>query len=1113
MISRTGWLLSALLCFGPAPLQAQTPESRQGLVADFENPPQSARPQVWWHWMSGNVTWEGAKADLDWMHSIGIGGVGAFSGGSIEDVYVPKPLPFMSPGWTDVFHRSLDLARQDGMDFMIAGSPGWSETGAPWVTPADAMKKYTWSETVIEGDVLSRIRLPQPPSATGPLQAIARSLHLQAYRGTPEASGDGPVIAFPDPAPAAFPSATFISGSHVLPAIAALPVDLSGTVSFSLNGLGGSTIEIQLAAPATVGALRIAANPLPGLTLTCLDCGSQEKTLFSYLPGDHEILSPQQTITFIPVTGSRFRLTFDVPVPQPALPGKPPSELASSPASEIRLHLVQLLSPGHIDRFEAKAGFQVSPYPYPELTDNQRAATGAISAESVVDLSKRVRPDDGTLNWTPPPGRWRVIRFGWSLTGAINEPAEPSATGLEVDKLNAEDVRRYADTLFQTYRYQAHVQLGGKGVNELFTDSWEVGPQNWTVGILQAFRHLRGYDPTPWLPVLAGWVVNDPRSSNAFLNDYRQTLQDMVVRNHYDVLEEEAHRHGMLYYTEDQGDTPRSIADGMTVKAQSDVPTGELWFRPFDAEPGQPALVTDLRESASAAHVYGKQFVAAESFTKAAGTDPWSSSPAAIKLKADEEFGLGVNRILIHESHLQPFLNRAPGLELDYYGISFTRNQTWAADAKPLVQYLSRSSFLLQQGYAVADVAYLYGEERNLTEIFHHTFNEDVPPGYNYDYLNAQGLLDHIHFREGSLVSDDGNRYRLLYLSRYATRLHLDTLQKLVSLVQQGAVLVGVRPQGMLGLGSSAAQFRALCDELWGSDKRSEARYYGAGRVYPTTDLGSVLSAEGFLPDIAIPPTYNVLFQHRHTPEAEIYFLHSRTSTPQEGWLIFRTTGLVPELWSATTGHVRPLSYRMGQTGTAVHLPLRGHEAAFVVFRGKTATPVYTVAAESAVSVESITAPWTVAFQAGRGAPASIQMNSLTDWAASPDAGIRYFSGTATYRTRFSLPPAASQHHVRLDLGSVSVIAELRVNDHPVGTLWYPPYVADITRFVQPGTNTLEIRVTNLWTNRLIGDKQPGGRQFAYAPQSTYTSTSPLLPSGLLGPVRIVELAQGDPHH
>jgi hypothetical protein len=286
-------------------------------------------------------------------------------------------------------------------------------------------------------------------------------------------------------------------------------------------------------------------------------------------------------------------------------------------------------------------GFPASVNPFPQAGFQPSLGLGdvstpkidvsdAIKPQTVIDLTSRLQPD-GRLQWTPPPGRWTALRLGWTMTGATNGPAEPEATGLEVDKLDPDAVRRYIDAYLGLYEQATGGKLGAIGVQSLLTDSWEAGVQNWTPRIFEEFRRRRGYDPVPFAPALAGRIVGSADLSDRFLWDFRQTLKDLVADSHQGILAQALKARGMTYYTEAQGDTPRAIADGMTLKAPADIPTAEYWYRPFAAGLGQLSLIADLEEAASAAHVYGKTVVAAEALTVAAPLDPWSFSPAMLK--------------------------------------------------------------------------------------------------------------------------------------------------------------------------------------------------------------------------------------------------------------------------------------------------------------------------------------------------------------------------------------------------------------------------------------------------------------------------------------------------
>lgn len=1075
-----------------APLPAAPAESADPLLDGFRIPPQAARPQVWWHLMNGNVAQEGMDLDLDWLARMGIGGVHAFSGALLEPTVVPRPLPFMSEGWRDAFRHAVSRARTLGMEVTIAGSPGWSQTGGPWVAPADAMKKFVWSETPVRGGGRRSLTLAPLPDGTGPFQNTppAKAGKLKVV---PTLSGNGPVLAFPA---ASLPTPVIRSNGTVIEGLADAPLDLGRATPIALDAAGRAVIDVTFARPVPLQALSLAlGSPVPFEIAASAD-GVAFVPVGRYEVPEGEAPNPQQTVTFTPVTVRAMRVTLLAPPPRAGLPGIPMPP-AKPPKSAV-LRLLRFSAAPRVARFETKAGFE----PTVAADAHDAPTTTGVDPARVIDLTSRVSAD-GRLDWNAPRGDWVVVRLGWSLTGRTNAPAEPEATGLEVDKLDRAAVTRYIDTYLDKYRRDAGVPMGREGISGLLTDSWEVGTQNWTSAILADFRRLRGYDPLPWLPVLAGYVVQDSPASDAFLADFRQTLKDLVVANHYAVLAGVAHANGMTYSTEVQGDLPRAIVDGLTAKGQSDIPTAEYWFRPFTAGPGQPPLLADLREAASAAHLYGRPMAAAESLTMAAFSDPWSTAPNVLKPVVDRIFANGINRILIHDSHHQPFVDRKPGLQLAIFGQWFNRNETWAEQARGWTDYLARTSFLLQQGRYIADVAYLYGEEQALTALFNTGFNTAVPAGHGYDYMDAATLLSNVTVADGAAATASGMRYPVLYLGAGTRRLSLRYLSKLAELVEAGATLVGEPPEGKLGLAESDAAFRDVVARLWPTGAADHA--LGKGRVLRTTDLAAALSGLGIVRDVALPEGSDVLSLHRRTPAADLYYLANQSVRPMRGTVRFRTTGAVPQWWSPETAATRSLPYRDDGTTTAVELDLLPEQAGFVVFRPATgARPAPARNAATAMAELPVTGAWDVDFEAGRGAPATARFADLHDWSTDPLPGIRYFSGAATYRKTITLPRTmAGLGRVLLDLGTVHEIASVTVNGVPAGTAWHAPYRLDITRLVRPGRNRVEIKVANLWVNRLIGDKQPGATAIAYAPQATYRASSKLRPSGLIGPVSL----------
>jgi hypothetical protein len=1111
-LDRASALVISGLLLWPALAQAQA--ANEDLAGGFVRPPQAAKPRLWWHWMEGNVTPEGARLDLEWMQRIGVGGVHVFSGGGFgEPKLVDQPLPFMSAGWQEVFRRSMQTAHDAQMEVGVAGSPGWSQTGGVFVPPSDGMKKYVWSETRLTGGAPVRAPLAAPPVAVGPFQGVAGKSAAKELSGPIYA--DALVVAFPTPAMEDLSAAPRLSANDLAAQLSKLtqPAVRAGA-SLPLSPEGASWVEAGFDRPTLLSAVAVATADGVNVEVQAADESGGWRSLTRQAliaPSGVEHPAPQQTLAFPATVAQRFRVVFSLLDPPPPLPGLPPSLARVPPRPKaITLDTLAFLAAPRVNRFEAKAGFQTSieadAPPTPAL-----ARGGAIAPRQVLDLTSKLS-SDGRLDWTPPKGDWTVLRLGWTLTGQTNGPAEAAATGLEVDKLDPAAVRRYADTYLSLYDQASGGRLGPSGVTSLITDSWEAGFQNWTPGLLAQFKVRRGYDPLPFAPVLAGRVVDSAEASERFLWDYRLTLKEVLADAHHAVIAKAVHERGMTYYTEASGDNPRVLGDGMTLKARSDIPTAEFWYRDFASGPGQMSLRADLQEAASAAHVYGKPLAAAEALTVAAGEDPWSFSPAMLKPVADRIFALGINRILLHESRQQPLVDAKPGLTLAIFGQYFNRNETWAEDAAPWLTYLARTSYLLQQGRYVADVAYFYGEDRTLTELFRRKANTDVPSGYAYDYVNREALLTLLSVKDGRVVTPSGMSYRVLYTPPTVDRMTVPALQKIHDLVVAGAVLVAPKPVGGLGLASSDAQIAALAHEIWGEEPIGPAgRRLGAGRVYASLD--QALEGEKVLPDQRLTggPDAELLSLHRRSDDADIYFVSNQKDHAEDVRAFFRVEGKAPEIWRAANASVAPASYVARDGGTETSLRLEAGEAAFVVFRKASAAKSFQAPARAETLVTQVKGPWNLTFGPGLAAPPPTTMTTLTSWTQAPDAATKYYSGSATYRTRLEVSKAAirSGQRLYLDLGQVRELASVAINGKAVGVAWAPPYRLDVTDRVRPGRNEIAVRVVNLWRNRLIGDKQPGAKPVTVAPMAFYKPDAPLFDSGLLGPVRLVSEKDG----
>jgi hypothetical protein len=1120
--STKGFIPASFLVFGSAAAGVALPSADE-LKQEFLSPPDAAKPRVWWHWMNGNVTKSGIRLDLEWMKRIGIGGMDCIDASIETPQVVQQRLVYMSPEWQDAYRYTAQLADQMGLELSIDSSPGWSETGGPWVQPAQAMKKLVWSTTLLEGGRRFSGILASPPTTTGPFQNIEYDRGTEsraAHEETPRFYADAGVIAYPlAVGEHGWSHPTITSSAGPLDAALLSDGELQKGVTLPAAADGSAWIQLTYDGAQTIRSA-VLGTPLPGNIMAVNSPmmgqleAQEEQGAWRPIATLRVTNVPQVTVSFKPVTARVFRLKLTAggardlpfwPAPGADVTLLEPIGWKLPAPSKFTVSELALSPIGRVNEFERKAGFAVAA-DYDVLATAAEAANSPVPPSSVVDLSAHVTAD-GHLDWTPPPGRWVVLRLGYSLTGKTNSPATKEATGLEVDKLNGRHVKDYMQKYLGTYAgFLSPAQMGQRGLQAMMLDSTEVGPQNWTDDMLQQFQQLRGYDPHSWLPALTGVVVGSAEESDRFLWDFRRTIAQLTAYGHYAEVATAAHAHGLVQYGEALELDRPVLGDDMEMRRYADVPTGAMWTHSLDQGP-LPSYIADDRGAASVAHLYGRSFAAAESLTSAFA--PWAFSPRDLKPFVDLEFALGINRIIVHTSVHQP-TEKAPGLSLAMFGQFFNRHETWAEQAGPWVSYLARSSYLLQQGRFVADVAYFYGEDTPLTILQTQGRLNDTPQRYAFDFLNAEALLNQVSVQDGYLVTPSGMRYRALQLGGDAHRMTVPVLRKLMELVNAGALIVGAPPDDSPSLIDDAAEFQHLKSTLWGSDGKGAT--LRSGRVYGEGAIEDILSWVHVAPDFTYSrprPDTELMFAHRSLRTAEIYFLSHRVNHAETVEASFRVTDRIPELWHAENGEIEPVSYHIEQGRTRVSLKLAPYDAVFVVFRRPAREASQVLAAPVAEALRIINGPWALHFPPALGAPPVANLNHLESWTKNADPGIKYFSGTATYTKIIDAPKAwFNSKHSRLvfDLGEVDDLAEITLNGKSLGILWKPPYRMDVTQALHPGKNTLKLQVTNLWVNRLIGDASPQATPVTFTTFNAYSAEAPLLDSGLLGPVELLRV-------
>jgi hypothetical protein len=783
-----------------------------------------------------------------------------------------------------------------------------------------------------------------------------------------------------------------------------------------------------------------------------------------------------------------------------------------------------------------------------------------LALTEVLDLTSHSK--NGELRWNPPSGEWTVYRIGHASTGRPPHPVPDDLLGkvLEADKMSVTQTRLHWAAVMDPLKEHLG-PLMGKSFRHFLIDSYEAGSQNWTPGFREEFERRKGYDLMPWLVTMGATVQNGGKDAalrtvgsaeqtSRFEWDYRDVIATLFYENGWQPAVEMIHAAGATAQWEAYGG-PFDTIEG---SALADLPMTEFWTGRVGA--ANPAVV-------GAAQAAGRRVVGAEAFTGRPEVSKWTETPAFLKMAGDAQFATGVNRMILHHWVHQPFDERyQPGMGMGWWGTHFGRNQTWFEPGKEFFRYLGRVQALLQRGEAPADfvsVGTVQGDG-------------DVIP------LRA---LKEVNVRDGKIHLPSGREYAFISFPHDGALLP-ETVRQIQRLLADGATVVSAMPKKSPSLANypkGDEEIHQLAKELWGDDKEA-IRQTGRGRLFTRGDIGVAMRELGIKPiaQVAAPLTDGIRISARQDGETHLFFVANLKPEPAAITASFRVTGMQPELWDAETGSMElaPL-WRENGTHTEVEISLGSAKSVFVIFRSPlaaadhlaaieaegewkltgTATGPPVISARTNVSGTAVfasgkraafelkpaaavpvTGPWTVDLSPAVGEPGKIELPELESLSESADPAVKYFSGTATYRTTVEVEPdwIGSGKRIELDLGDVRDLATVRVNGEPIGVIWHAPFVRDITRALKPGQNTLEIAVANTWHNRLVGDEQfppdfeigldrgadmgraitaypdwfvknlprPEKNRLAFVNWFYHRSDTPLLPSGLLGPIRLI---------
>ncbi|MFC2097851.1 glycosyl hydrolase, partial [Bacteroidota bacterium] len=723
----------------------------------------------------------------------------------------------------------------------------------------------------------------------------------------------------------------------------------------------------------------------------------------------------------------------------------------------------------------------------------------------IIDITDKL-DKNGILKWDVPAGKWTVLRIGYTPTLAHVKTSSDNWKGHVIDYLSKDVFNRYWDEVVDPLMKKAG-PLAGTVLKQLETDSWECGGMNWSTGFAEDFRLYTGYDIIKYLPVIAGKIIENREVSNAFLADLRKTIAYCVSENHYKTFAERAAEYKLGIQPESSGPHAAPV-DGITNYSHSNIVMSEFWV-PSPHRPN-PENRFFVKQASSAAHIYGKQYVGAESFTSLKNPHwanvLWQSHKPAM----DYEFCEGLNMIFFHTFTCSPKEMGIPGQEY-FAGTHVNPQVSWWKHSDAFMDYINRIQSIVQQGKFVADVLYYYGDHVPNIAVNKGFNRAGALPGYDFDVTNEEVLLK-LKVENGKLVVPGGIRYRVLVLPDHKV-LSLAVLEKVRQLLKKGATVLGPKPERLVSLvGGKSAQkkFHNLANKLWGNTPSDTGmKNIGKGRLVWGQSSRDFLQNQGVAFDFELIDTEKQLdYQYIHytIDDADVYFVCNQTGQTKVISCAFRVSGKQPELWNPVTGQITTAeAFEQTNGRTIIPMEFNPYGSCFVIFRETiTSTKQGTESSNYPVldMVKEIQGPWQLAFDPDWGGPASVEFKTLSDWTQHSNQGIKYYSGETNYTNTFEFEPIEVKHYwLQLNQVDDVGIASVKLNGKDIGITWTSPFLMEITGALKSGQNQLEITVVNSWQNRLIGDR---GKAQEYRFTKTNINIKDdwkLRRSGLLGPV------------
>jgi hypothetical protein len=1037
----------------------------------FRNPPWEARPSTYWVWLNGFSDPKRITYELEELKKAGVNAAYILEIGARAGDAVPAGPAYFSPESLKAIGHAVREATRLGIDVGITNASSWNAGGA-WVTPEHASKGLYWSRLNLRGPQKFSGRLPFP------------NLPAAAPRkpdGTPVLSNEVALLAVP--AKRRLPGFDFLfdigPGVQTLTRIALHNASADTAVKdfsvyASTSSADGADFK-EIFRGVLENRLGPQAFPLANVPARYLKL----RVASAHNPTGRVALSEFQA--FSPDN-------LNVVTVQTSIGRKISGGLLNSPA-EAGLEREWMAENIYDNRLAGPNGSWAADLPLPAWIDRPSDS---------IDLTGRLDPR-GHLDWDVPLGDWDLYRFIAANNGEKLKAPSPQSAGFIIDHLSA-GAARFHNTYMLDKLTAELGDLRKTALKYFYSCSYEARGSIWTPEFEPEFRRRRGYDIRPYLPVLAGVAIIDDDASTRFRTDYKRTVSDLFIDKFYRASREMVAPHGLKLVSEAGGPGlplhPVPV-DALGAQGALDIPRGEFW---------KNHSVWVAKETASAAHIYGQQLVQMESFTS---FRHWQDGPRDLKEIADRALCDGANHFVWHTMPHAPAQSGKPGW-VYHAGTHFGPNETWWPMVGPFLDYLARCSWMLRQGLFVADICYYYGE-RGYNFGPEKTAASDlgIPPGYDFDAINTHALITRLSVKSGKWTLPDGLSYPVLCLPGQAD-CDVEVLERIGQGVEQGAILCGPRPRRATTLSDYPRcdeRVRDLARRIWGACDGVNVREnsYGRGKVYWGVPLEEVLRRNGLIPDFSWSEAPEAAFDyiHRRDGRRDIYFIRNRRDEPAQALCSFRVPRpAAAELLDAVTGGSTVVPVQSDGVKTSISLSLPPFGSTFVVFAPDTKAPPSAAPRPVRQSV-NVEGPWELEMTLEDRKLQPGRLLQLISWTEHSDPDVKYFSGIATYSKTITVPAhlLGNNRAVYLDLGDVQVIARVRLNGKEAGICWTRPFRVDISQFAVEGANQLEIEVANTWSNRITGDmieKRPRRTN------ARWNAAARLLPSGLLGPVRLV---------